>query len=107
MGAISPFPAVRYDPARVGDLRDVIAPPYDVISAAEQAALYERSPYNVVRLILARETPRADAAARALREWVGAGVLVRDAAPALYVYRQTFHVAGLGERTREGVLCRL
>ena len=107
MAAISPFPAVRYDPARVGDLRDVIAPPYDVISAAEQAALYDRSPYNVVRLILARETPRAEAAARALAAWVEAGVLARDPAPALYVYRQTFHLPGGGVRTREGVLCRL
>jgi uncharacterized protein (DUF1015 family) len=107
MAVISPFPAVRYDAARVGPLAGVIAPPYDVISPAEQAALYDRSPYNVVRLILARETPRAEAAARALGEWVEARVLVRDPAPGLYVYRQTFHVAGLGERTREGILCRL
>ena len=107
MATISPLRAVRYDTARSGGLRDVIAPPYDVISADEQAALYDRSPYNVVRLILARETPRAEAAARALAAWVGQGVLARDAGPALYLYRQTFHVAGLGERTREGVLCRL
>jgi uncharacterized protein (DUF1015 family) len=107
MAVLSPFRAVRYDVARVGGLRDVIAPPYDVISAAEQAALYDRSPYNVVRLILARETPRAEAAARALAAWVGEGVLARDPEPALYLYRQTFHVPGLGERTREGVLGRL
>jgi len=107
MAVVSPFPAVRYDAARVGGLADVIAPPYDVISAAEQAALYDRSPYNAVRLILARETPRADAAARALADWMAARVLVRDPAPALYLYRQTFAVPGLGTRTREGVLCRL
>jgi uncharacterized protein (DUF1015 family) len=107
MAVISPFRAVRYEASRVGGLGDVIAPPYDVISAAEQAALYDRSPYNTVRLILARETPRAEASARALREWVGAGVLARDPVPALYLYRQTFHVVGRGERTREGILCRL
>jgi uncharacterized protein (DUF1015 family) len=107
VAVIRPFRAVRYDAARVGGLRDVIAPPYDVISAAEQASLYDRSAYNVVRLILARETPRAEAAARALADWVGKGVLARDAEPALYLYRQTFHVPGLGERTREGVLGRL
>ncbi len=107
MAVISPFRAVRYDAARVGGLRDVIAPPYDVISPTEQAALYDRSPYNAVRLILARETPRAEASARALGEWVAARVLARDAEPALYLYRQTFRVRGLGERTREGVLCRL
>ncbi|MGH7894570.1 MAG: DUF1015 domain-containing protein [Candidatus Binatia bacterium] len=107
MAVITPFHAVRYDGTRVGGLRDVIAPPYDVISAAEQAALYDRSPYNVVRLILARETPRADAAARALGEWVVAKVLARDAMPALYLYRQTFRLRDGRERTREGILCRL
>jgi len=107
MAVIAPFPAVRYDPARVGGLRDVIAPPYDVISPAAQDALYARSPYNVVRLILARETPRAPAAAAALERWWREGVLVRDPAPALYLYRQTFRLADGSERTREGVLCRL
>jgi uncharacterized protein (DUF1015 family) len=107
MAVFEPFHAVRYDAARVGGLGDVIAPPYDVISPAAQAALYEQSPYNVVRLILARETPRAEAAATALGEWVSAGVLVPDATPALYLYRQTFNLPGGGERTREGVLGRL
>jgi uncharacterized protein (DUF1015 family) len=107
MAVVTPFPAVRYDAARVGGLGRVIAPPYDVISAAEQAALYDRSDYNVVRLILARETPRAAASARALAYWFTTGVLARDAEPALYLYRQTFVVPGAGERTREGVLCRL
>jgi len=107
MAVVTPFQAVRYDAYRVGGLRDVIAPPYDVISSAEQAALYDRSDYNVVRLILARETPRAAASARALAYWVATGVLVRDAEPALYLYRQTSALPGGGERTREGVLCRL
>jgi uncharacterized protein (DUF1015 family) len=107
VAVVRPFRAVRYDPARVGDLRDVIAPPYDVISPTEQAALYDRSPYNVVRLILARETPRAEAAARALGQWMAAGALRRDDAPALYLYRQTFRAPAGQVRTREGVLCRL
>src|SRR5262249_2684247 len=75
MAAVSPLRAVRYDPSRSGELRHVIAPPYDVISPQEQAALYDRSPHNVVRLILARETPRADSAARALAAWVEERVL--------------------------------
>ena len=107
MAVVTPFQAFRYDAARVGGLKNVIAPPYDVISAAEQAALYDRSEHNVVRLILARETPRAAASARALAYWVASHVLVRDDEPALYLYRQTFHVPGGGERTREGVLGRL
>ena len=107
MAVVTPFQAVRYDAARVGGLEKVIAPPYDVISEAEQSALYDRSDYNVVRLILARETPRAAASARALAYWVASQVLVRDTEPALYLYRQTFALPAGGERTREGVLCRL
>lgn len=107
MAVVSPFRAVRYDTRRTGGLRDVVAPPYDVISPAEQDALYARSPWNVVRLILARETPRAEASARALAAWVDDGILTRDAAPALYLYRQTFHLRDGRTLTREGVLCRL
>lgn len=107
MAVISPFRAVRYDAQRVGALRDVIAPPYDVISPTEQAALYARSPWNVVRLILARETPRAEASAKALTQWVEQHVLARDAQPALYLYRQTFTLRDGREFTREGVLCQL
>ena len=32
MAVVTRSGALRYDPARVGDLRRVIAPPYDVIS---------------------------------------------------------------------------
>ncbi|HLK10854.1 MAG TPA: DUF1015 domain-containing protein [Candidatus Binatia bacterium] len=107
MAEVRPFPAVRYDPARVGDLRDVIAPPYDVISPAEQEALYARSPWNVVRLILGREPDRAAEASRTLRAWMDARVLRRDAAPALYRYAQTYVTSDGVRRCRDGVLCRL
>jgi len=70
MALVSPFRALRYDPTRVGDLAAVVAPPYDVISPAQQDALYARSPWNVVRLILPREPARAEAAAETLRAWM-------------------------------------
>src|SRR5262245_29637648 len=107
MAVVRPLAAVRYDPARAGDLAAVIAPPYDVISAAQQATLYERSPYNVIRLILPRDADRGAAAARTLREWIDARVLVHDAEPSLYFYSQTFTLAGSASHVREGVLCRL
>ena len=106
MAVVTPFHALRYDPARV-DLEAVIAPPYDVISPAQQAALYERSPWNVVRLILPREPERADAAAVTLRDWVASGVLARDADPGLYFYSQEYGLADGSRHQRDGVLCRL
>ncbi len=107
MAVVKPFRALRYDPARVGDLGAVVAPPYDVISPAQQEALYARSPWNVVRLILPREPEPARAAAATLRAWVDAGVLARDAEPALYFYSQEFSLADGSRHRRDGVLCRL
>jgi uncharacterized protein (DUF1015 family) len=36
MAEVQPFQAWRYDIGQVGDLSDVVAPPYDVINAAQQ-----------------------------------------------------------------------
>jgi uncharacterized protein (DUF1015 family) len=88
---LSPFPALRYDTARV-DLSTVTSPPYDVLDAAGVAALEEASDVNVVRLILPRdgavEGDRYERAARTLRSWREQGVLRQDSRPALYVYEQ-------------------
>jgi uncharacterized protein (DUF1015 family) len=112
MADIRAFRAYRYDLGRVGALSDVVAPPYDVIDPALQQALYDRSPYNVVRLILNREEPtdneaenRYTRAARFLREWQADDVLVQDSARTLYVCHQEFEVEGR-RLTRKGFLAR-
>jgi len=107
MAVVSPFRALRYDAAHVGDLGAVVAPPYDVISAAQQDALYARSPWNVVRLILPRERERAAAAAATLSAWIDSGVLALDPEPALYFYSQEFSLSDGTRHRRDGVLCRL
>jgi uncharacterized protein (DUF1015 family) len=95
------FCALRYD-RQQADPALTIAPPYDVISHDEQRALYERSPYNVVRVEYGEERAGDDGhenrytrAARDIDAWRGAGVLVRDAQPALYRYRQEFAWQGM------------
>jgi uncharacterized protein (DUF1015 family) len=107
MAVVRAVHALRYDVARVGDLSRVIAPPYDVITSDEQDALYDASPYNVIRLILPREAARAEAASRTLREWMAGGILVRDPAPAVFLYAQTFTLPDGSTKTREGVLLSL
>ncbi len=113
MAEIHAFRAYRYDLGRVGALGDVIAPPYDVIDPALQQALYDRSPYNVIRLILNKEQPGDDdrenrytRAAGFLRDWLADDVLVRDSAQSLYVYSQDFEVEGR-RHTRRGFLARV
>ncbi|MFD7923835.1 DUF1015 family protein [Streptomyces sp. NPDC059740] len=87
-----PFRGLRYAPDRVSSLTAVTSPPYDVVVRPEGVHHLETAdPYNIVRLILPQaEDPatRHDRAARTLRAWRAEGVLVQDAAPALYVYEQ-------------------
>jgi uncharacterized protein (DUF1015 family) len=113
MAEINAFRAFRYDLARVGALGDVVAPPYDVIDPPLQDALYAKSPYNVIRLELNKETPadadghnRYSRAAGHLRDWLAEGVLTQDAAPALYVYHQQFEVEGKAF-TRRGFMAKV
>ena len=49
MAQIFPFRGALYDPTVAGAARDVVAPPYDIIDAAGQKALYDRNPHNVFR----------------------------------------------------------
>lgn len=100
MAAVRPFRGLRYDPARA-DPALAVAPPYDVISPQQQAALYAASPHNVVRIEYGEQRPgdtasdnRYTRAARDLAAWRDAGVLVRDTAPAIYAYCQQFGWAG-------------
>lgn len=113
MADIRAFRGFRYDLGRVGALSDVVAPPYDVIDPMLQQALYDRSPYNAIRLELNREevgdtetNNRYTRAARYLRDWQHDGILKRDSAPALYVYHQEFEVEGR-RYTRKGFMARV
>ncbi len=88
---LSPFRALRFDPAVAGDLALLTSGPYDVLSPDDVARLEASSAHNVVRLILPRGDPDSgqDGYARAattLAVWRDAGVLRPDDEPALYVY---------------------
>ena len=108
MAEVQAFRGYRYDLGRVGALSDVIAPPYDVIDAELQNQLYERSPHNVIRLILTKETgdERYTQAAQTMRDWLRDDILVQDTARSLYVYHQEFTADGT-TYTRRGFMCRV
>lgn len=90
MALIKPFRAFRYDEGKAGPLAQLVAPPYDVIDELEQERLYRQSPYNCIRLILNRDTPRYASSARYLAAWIREGILTLDPAPALYLYSVRF-----------------
>jgi len=110
MAHIKPFKGIRYNPERITDMADVICPPYDVISKGEQTTLYNRSPYNVVRMELGRHNPNDDPAnnhhTRAgayLHSWLEEGILIQEESPALYLAATDFQSTD-GEWTRWGLL---
>jgi uncharacterized protein (DUF1015 family) len=101
MPKLSPFQGVRYSSSH--SLSDVTCPPYDVISAEEQARLHDLDPHNAIRLELAQTSAGGDGkyskVAETYRSWLSDEVLIRDEEPSLYVYRQDF-IDGDGDRRR-------
>jgi len=108
MPEIIPFRGFRYNQSKV-DIHDVVAPPYDIIPPEQQERLYDRSPYNVVRLILGREADRYASSAATLKQWISEAILMRDPNPAFYVLHQEFGGDDGKPITRKGfvALCRL
>jgi uncharacterized protein (DUF1015 family) len=111
---IRPFRALRYDPVTIPDPSLVVAPPYDVIGAAELERLLSRHPANVVRLDLPRDEvgdgpdERYRRAARTLAAWRSDGTLHKDPHPSIYVYEQTYRVPGTeASRVQRGFFARL
>ena len=92
MVMVAPFRGVRYNPEKIGALDSVLAPPYDVINSEEQNALYEKSPYNVIRIILSKVEgdEKYVQAAETSRKWAKEGILIRDSKPCIYPYYQEF-----------------
>jgi uncharacterized protein (DUF1015 family) len=100
-----PFPALRYAPGV--DWSRVIAPPYDVLSEADLDRLEAFDAHNIVHVDVPRERDgagRYDAAGARLREWIAAGVLVRDDEPSFTLYRMAFVDATGRDRDIVGVL---
>ncbi len=99
MAQIIPFRGILYNPEKIKDFSDVVAPPYDVISPQQQEQLYQRHPNNVIRLILGKignddtdQNNRYTRAAAFLKTWMEEKILVRDPVPALYLSSVEFPI---------------
>ncbi len=100
---LAPFRGIRYARDRVNGIANVTSPPYDVITDGILDHLRAADPHNVVRLILpGQDAGASQAAASLLREWLSAGVLIRDRMPAFYLYEQSADEQGLGEQGGAG-----
>ena len=100
MATIRPFRGLRFAGV-AGDLSNLVAPPYDVISPQARAALAEQSQYNIVGVTLP-ESNDGDRSkyikylrsAALLEEWRTSGALELDSEPRYCRYSQEFVVPG-------------
>jgi uncharacterized protein (DUF1015 family) len=106
MAKIIPFHGTAYDTSVIGDVDRVVAPPYDIIDAAGQQALYNRHPQNIIRLELGLDQPgdnpannRYTRAGATLHEWLRSGALKRDAQPTLYYHTIDYRPPGADSQT--------
>jgi uncharacterized protein (DUF1015 family) len=101
MARIYPFRALRYNPSMVR-VEEVVTQPYDKITPAMQQAYYQRSLYNLVRVILGLpelfDEPGSNdvytRAARDFADWRRMGILAQEKDPCIFAYSQRFTVPG-------------
>ena len=115
MAEIAPLKGIVYNQEKSGGLAELVAPPYDVVSPEEQAALHASSPYNVMNIDLGASLPEDRhpydwhiRAAFEYNRWLAEGVLVRHQKPAIYCIDTDFTdpVTGVA-KTRHGFVCLL
>ncbi len=97
MAQIIPFRGMRFNTEKVGDLKQVTTPPYDIISPEEQDAFYQKHENSVIRLEFGKEyeedTPQNNRYTRAaadLKAWIDEQVLIFEEKPAVYLYEEVF-----------------
>ena len=103
-----PFRGERF--AAADRLSSLIAPPYDVINAAQRARYAAQSAHNIVHLMLPEAPAGGDRykhAAALLAEWRVSGVLTRDDGPAVCVMAQDFTLPSGARHSRLGVFVAL
>lgn len=99
MADVSEFRGVRYNPGTVRLIGDVLCPPYDIISPQEQQALYDKSPYNMVRLEYGMEMKgdnernnKYSRARETFNLWMKDRILMQDTVPNYYVHEHSFEI---------------
>ena len=101
MAKITSFRGYRYNQREVDDLSQVVTQPYDKIDDALRDDYYNRSEFNVIRIIKGKENPNDNVndnkytrAAAFWEQWIEDRVLIREPGPAIFPYLQEYTVDG-------------
>jgi len=112
MVEVRPLNAVVYNQDKV-DVNDFIAPPYDVILDDYREELYNRSNYNIVKLILAKGSKdlsdpnnRYDEAKKNFHKWLEEEVLIKLEKPCILYILQKYITEDGKNIVRKGFIAR-
>ena len=101
MANIKPFKGYRYNPEKISDMGNVVAPLRYSIGDDEKSKLYELDEYNIVKIFDGKsfETDTEDEnkytrAAEYLNKWIKDGVLLQDDEEAIYLYEEEIEMNG-------------
>src|SRR5512144_1925547 len=111
MATIILFRGIVYNQSKAGSIGNLVCPPYDIISQAEQQELYRKSPHNIVRLEYGLESPgdtegdnRYVRAASLLDECFKTNILHQSQDPGINVYEMEYAVGNTLKKLR-GFVC--
>lgn len=112
MVEVRPLNAIVYNQEKV-NMNDVIAPPYDVILDDYREELYNRSDYNIVKLILAKGSKdlsdpnnRYDEAKKNFHKWLEEKVLIKLDKPCILYILQKYTTENGKNIVRKGFIAR-
>lgn len=112
MAEVVPFKGVLFNVPKLSERsgEELVAPPYDIITPEQQQELYDKSPYNIVRIDFGKKNPDDDerenrySRAKALLEsWLREDALVVSKTPCFYAYEITYMIKNT-QHTLRGVL---
>jgi len=97
MAEIIPFRGIFYNPRKINNMADIVAPPFDIISEQEQLEYHESHPHNIIRLTLGMThendistNNRYTRAANCFNKWLSERIMKRDKIPAFYLTAMEF-----------------
>ena len=102
---IKPINAIVYN-QEIVDMKNVVAPPYDVITSEYCDKLYEKDPYNIVRLILTKGENRYTDAKKYYDEWIDKKVLIQTEKPVIFYMVQKYTTENGRKVERKGFIAR-
>ncbi len=106
MAIVKPFKGLRFC-KKAGDIKELVCPPYDIISEDERKAFLNTNSHNIIRLELPKDGEDIyKIASNTLESWLNEGIVATDSKETYYIYEEEFEIEGI-TKSFKGVIARV